>query len=87
MRIGIHTLTIKNIIDKPKGYIVGIVIEPDEDVFHAYCPILKGCHSSGDTEAEAYNNIQEAARLHLEVMIEDGKIIPGIVADKGSFFV
>lgn len=60
---------------------VDVIIEPDEDVYHAYCPILRGCHSSGDTEAEAFNNIQEAVRLHLEVMIEDGKAIPGIMVD------
>jgi predicted RNase H-like HicB family nuclease len=57
---------------------VDVVIEPDEDVYHAYCPVLEGCHSSGDTETEAFENIQEAVRLHLEVMIEDGKPIPGI---------
>ena len=57
---------------------VDVVIEPDEDVYHAYCPVLEGCHSSGDTETEAFDNIQEAVRLHLEVVIEDGKAIPGI---------
>jgi len=60
---------------------VEVIIEPDEDVYHAYCPILRSCHSSGDTEAEAFNNIQEAVRLHLEVMIEDGKAIQGIMID------
>lgn len=59
-------------------YMVEIVIEPDEDIYHAYCPVLSGCHSSGDTIAEAYKNIQEAVRLHLDVMIEDGEAIPGI---------
>jgi excisionase family DNA binding protein len=59
-------------------YIFEVVIEPDEDVYHAYCPVLDGCHSSGDTETEAFRNIQEAVKLHLDVMIEDGKAIPGI---------
>lgn len=63
---------------KAQDLILEVVIEPDEDVYHAYCPILDGCHSSGDTVAEAFNNIQEAVRLHLEVMIEDGEAIPGI---------
>jgi len=82
----IRTLTIKDIADKPNEYIVEVVVESDEDVYHAYCPVLDGCHSSGDTETEAFENIQEAVRLHLEVMIEDSKVIPGIVADKGRFF-
>ena len=63
---------------KSREYILDVVIEPDEDVYHVYCPVLDGCHSSGDTEAEAFRNIQEAVRLHLDVMIEDGKAIPGI---------
>jgi len=79
MESGIRTLTIKDIVDKPNEYIVEVVVEPDEDVYHAYCPMLVGCHSSGDTKAETFKNIQEAVRLHLEVMIEDGKTIPSIV--------
>jgi predicted RNase H-like HicB family nuclease len=71
-------ITMKRVAEILRVY---VIIEPDEDVYHAYCPILRGCHSSGDTEAEAFNNIQEAVRLHLEVMIEDGKAIPGIMVD------
>jgi len=63
---------------KTQDFILEVVIEPDEDVYHAYCPTMDGCHSSGDTEAEAFRNIQEAARLHLEVMIEDGEAVPGV---------
>jgi len=77
-------ITVKKVTEILK---VDVIIEPDEDVYHAYCPVLVGCHSLGDTEAEAFGNIQEAVRLHLEVMIEDGKAIPGIVADKDRFFV
>lgn len=55
-----------------------VIVEPDDDVYHAYCPVLKGCHSSGDTIEEAFENMQEAVRIHLEVMIEDGEYIPGV---------
>jgi predicted RNase H-like HicB family nuclease len=30
---------------------ISIIIEPDEDVFTAYCPELKGCATFGKTEA------------------------------------
>jgi predicted RNase H-like HicB family nuclease len=65
-------------VHMPYKYILDVVIKPDKDAYHAYCPMLVGCHSSGDTETEAFENIQEAVRLHLEVMIKDGKIVPSI---------
>ena len=42
-----------------------IVIEPDEDVFVAYCPELPGCVTYGKTEEEARQNIMEAIELYL----------------------
>ena len=44
-----------------------IVIEQDEDsIFIISCPILKGCHSYGNTIDEAIDNIKEAIELCLE---------------------
>ena len=48
-----------------------IIIEQDEDnVFIVSCPLLKGCHSYGDTLGdtlpEAMENIKEAILLCLE---------------------
>ncbi|MEX2247238.1 MAG: type II toxin-antitoxin system HicB family antitoxin [Dehalococcoidia bacterium] len=43
-----------------------ILIEPDEDGFHVWCPALKGCHSFGMTKEEARENIREAIELWLE---------------------
>ena len=51
-----------------KLYQFTIVIEPDEEVFHAYVPALPGCHTFGDTVEEAQNNIVEAITLHLECL-------------------
>jgi predicted RNase H-like HicB family nuclease len=42
-----------------------IIIEPDEDVFVAYCPQLPGCVSYGNDRREAMENIQEAIELYL----------------------
>ena len=47
-----------------------VVIEPDEDAFHAYVPSLPGCHTFGDTVGEALAHIQEAMMLYLELLQE-----------------
>jgi hypothetical protein len=44
---------------------VRIVIEPDEDVYVAYCPELPGCVTYGKTEEEARKNIMDAIELYL----------------------
>jgi len=59
-------------------HIFEVVIEPDEDVYHAYCPILKGCRTWGHTEEEALKYIQEAVELYVIDLIEDDKPIPGL---------
>jgi predicted RNase H-like HicB family nuclease len=48
-----------------------ILIEPDEDGFHVWCPALKGCHSFGLTKDEARDNIKEAIELWLA---DDGDV-------------
>jgi len=52
-----------------------IALEPcPEGGYHAWVPALPGCHSEGETEEEALQNIQEAIALHLEV---DDEELPG----------
>lgn len=53
-----------------------MVIEPDEEAFHAYVPALPGCHTFGMTIDEARANIAEAMALHVESMQEDGEAVP-----------
>lgn len=61
----------------PMEYEFTVVIERDEDgVFIALCPVLPGCHSAGDTEAEGRALIADAIRLHLDYMRERGEPIP-----------
>ena len=50
-----------------------VVIEPDEEAFHAFVPALPGCHTFGLTVDEARVNIAEAMGLHIERMQEDGE--------------
>jgi predicted RNase H-like HicB family nuclease len=59
-----------------KRYIYRVIIEPDEDRFHAEIPALPGCYSWGYTYEEALTNIKEAAELWLETLAEDGETIP-----------
>ena len=53
-----------------------IIIEPDEDGFHAFVPALPGCHSYGATVEQARMHIVEAIELHVESMLEDGEPNP-----------
>jgi len=41
-----------------------VVIEPDEDVYVAYCLGLPGCVTYGKTEEETRENIKEALELY-----------------------
>lgn len=43
-----------------------VILDPaEEGGFVAHCPALKGCHSEGETEEEALQNIQEAIEGYL----------------------
>jgi len=57
---------------------VRVIIEPDEDVYVAYCPELPGCVSYGKTEEDARRNIREAIELYLrpseEKVPKDAKV-------------
>ncbi|MDQ2805695.1 MAG: type II toxin-antitoxin system HicB family antitoxin [Chloroflexota bacterium] len=53
-----------------------VVLEPDEDGFHAYVPVLPGCHTFGRSLDEVRANISEAIELHVAVMRADGEPIP-----------
>ena len=61
-----------------------VIFEPDEGGFHAFVPVLPGCHSFGETLDEAQANIAEALELHVGSMIEDGDDVP---AENSPFFV
>ena len=56
--------------------ILAIVVEPDGDAFHAYCPALKGLHVEGRTEREALNRATLAAKAFLRSLVEHGESLP-----------
>ncbi len=54
-----------------------VLLEKESDGgYHAFCPILKGCHSQGDSVEEAIENITEAIELYLESLKADNLSIP-----------
>ena len=59
---------------KMKTYVFKVVVEPDEDRWHAYCPVLedKGGATWGYTREEALKNISEVVEMIIEESIEDG---------------
>ena len=53
-----------------------IVIEPTNTGFSAYSPNIEGCISTGATEEEVTQNMQEAISFHLEGLKLEGYEIP-----------
>lgn len=50
------------------SYKINVVIEKDANGYYAYCPVLKGCQTQGDTLEEVQANIREAIQLYLETL-------------------
>lgn len=52
-----------------------VVLQHSEEGYSVSCPGLPGCHSQGDTEEEALENIQSAISEYLAVVAElsDGR--------------
>jgi predicted RNase H-like HicB family nuclease len=48
----------------------------EDDAFVVEVPELPGCMAHGNTQAEALNNINEAAKLWIDVALEHGDLIP-----------
>ena len=58
-------------------YSYTVLLEKESDGgYHAFCPILKGCHSQGDSFEEAIENITEAIELYIESLRADNQSIP-----------
>jgi predicted RNase H-like HicB family nuclease len=53
-----------------------VILKKDQEDggFNVSCPALPGCHSQGDTEQEAIDNIKEAIMGCLDVLNERAQI-------------
>lgn len=61
---------------EPLSFLVTFLVEPDEEGWHAWAPLLKGLHAEGETALEALQRARELAQLYLETLIEEGNSIP-----------
>ena len=61
-----------------KTYTFNVVVEPDEDRWHAYCPVLvrQGAATWGNTEQEALKNIREVVQMVVESLNQHGQPVP-----------
>lgn len=55
---------------------IQFVVEPDEDGFHAFSPLLKGLHADGATEEEAAQNFVDAVPAYFESIAKHGEPLP-----------
>ncbi|MFQ6132201.1 MAG: type II toxin-antitoxin system HicB family antitoxin [Armatimonadota bacterium] len=53
-----------------------VLMREEDGGYSVSVPALKGCHTQGETLSEALLMAEEAIRLYLEVLEEDGKAIP-----------
>ena len=60
-----------------KKYLLKVEVEPlEEGGYLATCPDLQGCHAEGDTIAEALENVEDVARIIIELCLENGLPLP-----------
>lgn len=59
-----------------KQYTFRVIFETDEDGYHAYVPVLAGCHTWGKTLKEVRENVREAIKSHIGSLIKDGQQVP-----------
>jgi predicted RNase H-like HicB family nuclease len=62
---------------KVKTYVFKVEVEQDEDGrWGAEIPTLPGCAAWGYTREEALEALRDGAQAYLEVMFEDGRVLP-----------
>lgn len=59
-----------------RRFTMPVVIERDRDGYFAFCPILQGCYTQGDSYEEAIENIQDAVQLHIADRLARGEPVP-----------
>ena len=60
-----------------KKYLLKVEVEPlEEGGYLASCPDLQGCHAEGGTIAEALENVEDVARIIIELCLEKGLPLP-----------
>jgi predicted RNase H-like HicB family nuclease len=67
-------------------YTFTVVVEPDEDAWHAYCPALQryGAATWGSSREEALRHIRQVVGMIVAELIEDGEELPADVDVSGG---
>lgn len=66
------------------NYRLSVEVEPlDEGGFLAVCPGLQGCHAEGETIADAIENVEDVARVIIELCLEKNLPLPPELNDTG----
>ena len=56
-----------------RNFIIPVEVQPlEEGGYLAICDAIQGCHAEGETVAEALENLEDVARILLELRKEDG---------------
>jgi predicted RNase H-like HicB family nuclease len=55
---------------------ISVIVEPDDEGFHAYCPAFKGLHVDGTTQKDAMANATRAVRVYVESLVAHGEPLP-----------
>jgi len=73
-----HSEVIAMSPQNPKSLLVQVtlILEPDENGYHAFCPALKGLHVDGETELETLENAKEAISIYLDSLYLHGDPLP-----------
>jgi predicted RNase H-like HicB family nuclease len=60
-----------------KKYLLKVEVEPlEEGGYLASCPDLQGCHAEGETISEAIENVEDVARIIIQLCLEEGLPLP-----------
>ena len=60
-----------------KNYLLPVEVQELENGrYLAICEVIQGCHAEGDTVADALENLEDVARILLELRKEDGLALP-----------
>lgn len=59
-----------------KTFIFQVVMEPDGDGWHVFCPALPGASTWGETQQQAMAHIEEVTQMVIESLIEFGDPLP-----------
>ena len=68
----------------PYNHVIKRIEDESGSYFHASVLEFDGCHSTGDTFAEAYSSLLEAMEGWIETKLENGFAVP-IPLDTGKF--